>query len=508
MSRADRIATLLSLIAILAAYLIADRVFERIPHLEDEIAYAWQAQVYARGELTLPSPPSPKSILVPFVVDYQGRRFAKYPPGWPAALAFGVALGGRAWVNALLAGLGVWLTYRLGQKVFDSRLALLAAFLTLTSPFFLLNSGSLLSHPWALVLSLSFALAWLDAFAEHKWGLERTPPRALTATVAGLSLGALALTRPLTAVGVALPFFVHGVILLWRGDRGARRRVLLVGVLAVAVGALLFLWQYAVTGDPLRNPYTLWWKYDKVGFGEGYGRMEGGHNLHWAWVNLKSSLEAGWGDFFGWGKVSWLFLPFGVWAARRNRRAWLVGSVFPSLVLVYMAYWIGSSLFGPRYYYEGLYSLTLLSARGISFLAGEVAPRVEWRKAYRLGTAVLVALLVLYNLTIYLPARLGEMTGLYNMSRSRWAPFLTREAQSLTPALVIVHVQTNWTDYGTFLDMEDPWLSTSFIFAISRNPTANARLARDYPNRTLIHYYAETPYILYVERTPPPADKE
>ncbi|RME87516.1 MAG: phospholipid carrier-dependent glycosyltransferase, partial [Anaerolineae bacterium] len=403
----DRLAILLSLLAVVAAYLVADRVFERIPHLEDEIAYAWQAQVYARGELTVPSPPSPKSILVPFVVDYRGRRFAKYPPGWPVMLAFGVAAGGRAWVNALLAGLGVWLTYRLGQRVFDARIALLAAFLTLISPFFLLNSGSLLSHPWALVLSLAFALAWLEAFSGREGNESREPLRWLTATMAGLSLGVLALTRPLTAVGVALPFFVHGLILLLRGDGKTRGRILLVGLLAASVAALLFLWQYAVTGDALLNPYTLWWKYDKVGFGEGYGRMEGGHNLHWAWVNLRNSLEAGWGDFFGWGKVSWLFLPFGAWAARRNRRAWLIGSVFPSLLLVYMAYWIGSSLFGPRYYYEGLPGLTLLTAAGIVWLAGR--PRSTRRKARALALTAVVALLVSANALWYLPARLGPM---------------------------------------------------------------------------------------------------
>jgi len=46
--------------------------------------------------------------------------------------------------------------------------------------------------------------------------------------------------------------------------------------------------------------------------------------------------------------------------------------VFPSLVVVYLAYWIGSSLFGPRYFYEGLYSLTVFSAAG-NRLAGGLA---------------------------------------------------------------------------------------------------------------------------------------
>jgi hypothetical protein len=188
--------------------------------------------------------------------------------------------------------LAVWLTYRLGQKVFTPTVGLLAAFLTLISPFFLMLSGSLLSHTWSLVLSLAFALAWLDTFV-----YETGVPRWLTALVT-------ALTRPLTALGVALPFFVHGLILLWRGGWDVRRRVLLIGAVSLLVSALLLLWQYALTGNPLTNPYTLWWSYDKVGFVSTFGRQEGGHNLFWSWISLKSALATGWRDFFGWGNLS------------------------------------------------------------------------------------------------------------------------------------------------------------------------------------------------------------
>jgi 4-amino-4-deoxy-L-arabinose transferase-like glycosyltransferase len=319
-SISDRLALILSLAAVLMAYMAADLVFERVPHLEDEMAYVWQAEAAAKGQLSIPSPPLAKSVFTPFVVDYEGQRFGKYPPGWPVLLALGVLAGGRAWVNPLLAGLAVWLTYRLGQKIFDQRIALLAAFLTLTSPFFLLNSGSLLSHPWSLALSLTLALVWLDLFLQD--AAPPVPAWMLTG-VAGLSLGLLALTRPLTALGVGLPFFVHGLVLLWRGAPQTRRRVLVIGLLALAVAALIPLWQFAVTGDPLLNPYTLWWKYDKVGFGEGFGRQEGGHSLYWAWVNLRNSLKAGQADLFGWGRISWHLAcgRFGTTGALGLRRA-------------------------------------------------------------------------------------------------------------------------------------------------------------------------------------------
>jgi 4-amino-4-deoxy-L-arabinose transferase-like glycosyltransferase len=264
-SISDRIAILFSLLAVLASVIVAERVYENIPHLEDEMAYVWQAQAIARGQLTVPSPPEPKSFLVPFVVDYQGQRFGKYPLGWPVLLSFGVSTGLRFLVNPLLAGLGIWLTYRLGKQVFGETAGLLAAGLTLTSPFFLMVSGSLLSHPFGLVLSTVFALAWLDGFANPTRIVRWMP--ILTAAA---SLGLLILTRPFTAIAIALPFCIHGFFLFIRGDRRIRIRLAGFGIIVLGLAAIHFLWQYAVTGDPLLNPYTLWWSYDKVGFGRAW----------------------------------------------------------------------------------------------------------------------------------------------------------------------------------------------------------------------------------------------
>jgi len=507
MTRSDRIALILSLLAVLAGYLVHDRVFERLGHIEDEMAYVWQAQVIAGGHISVPSPPEPKSFLYPFVVDSNGQRFGKYPLGWPVVLAFGELLGIRFLVNPLLAGFGVWLTYRLGKRVFGEVVGLLAAGLTLTSPFFLMNSGSLLSHPFGLVLSTAFVLAWLDAFCET--GVTR---RWLPTIVAGSTLGMLALTRPLTAVAVGLPFVLHGVYLLVRGDGSTRRRLVGLGVIALALGSIHFLWQYAVTGDPLLNPYTLWWPYDQIGFGPGTGRGLQGHTLYQAWVNTKFSLRVGRYDLFGWGSFSWIFLPFGLLAVLRDRnwRGLLEGSVFVSLVVVYLAYWIGSSLFGPRYFYEALYSLTTFSGAGIALLAGWPSrPGIAfpnfsgWRRARPLAVTAIVALLVSTNLLFYTPMRLGGMVGLYGVQRSHQAPFLSAEAQKYAPALIIVHTSKNWIEYGTLLELENPYLNTPFIFIVSRSPVLDASVAAKFPDRAVYHYYPyNEPYIFYTAPRP------
>jgi 4-amino-4-deoxy-L-arabinose transferase-like glycosyltransferase len=478
-------------------------------HIEDEMAYLWQAKVIAHGVISIPSPPEPKSFLYPFVVDYQGQRFGKYPLPWPVVLSFGVHLGAIYLVNPILAGLGLWLIYRLGKRLFGEPVSLLASALMLSSPFFLLNSGSLLAHPFGLVLSAAFALAWIDGFCEptnsHPW---------IPTLVSGSTIGVLALARPLTAIAVGLPFGLHGLYLLIRSDWSKRQRLLLLGTIALLLVSLHFIWQYAVTGDALLNPYTLWWEYDKVGFGPGYGRIAGGHTLDQAWTNTKFSLYVGQRDLFGWGSYSWIFLPFGLFAIIRDRnwRALLPILTLPCLVIAYMAYWIGSSLFGPRYYFEALYSLTLLTSAGIALLAGwptlpdrSFPNYTGWRRIRALAIAGLIVMLITTNLIFYTPLRLEGMYGLYGVQHSHLAPFISPESKEFTPALVIVHTSGKWIEYGTLLELEDPFLSTPYIFAISRGLRKDIEVASYFPARNVYHYYPSVePYILYDAPLPTP----
>ncbi len=489
------LALVISLAVVAASTWVALGVFERLPHLEDEMAFLWEAQVMADGEIRLPSPPSPQSFLVPFVVDHGGWRFGKYPPGWPAALSLGARLG-LAWaVNPLLAGLGVWLIYRLGSRVAGPWIGVLAAGLAATSPILLILSGSLMGHALGLVLAAAFWLAWIDLFLPPAAAENKNVPAWLLVTVAGLSLGLLALTRPLTAVGVALPCAIHAVVILVRGGAVMRRRLLGVGAISVALAAVLFLWQAALTGDPRLNPYTLWWAYDRVGFGAGIGRAASGHNLHWALINTRFSLSAGLHDLFGWPYLSWIFLPFGLIALRRSRAGLLLLAAFPSLVLVYTTYWIGSWLLGPRYYYESLPGLAITSAAGAAWLGGWLRRRSSaWARVRAIGVGALLIALVSLNLGFYVPQRVGGLRGLYGISRQHLVPF---EQGDLGRALVIVHPARAWTEYGTLLALTPPFSEGDLLLAYTRGPVVDKNLAELFPDYHLLHYYPDDPGHFY-----------
>ncbi len=188
----------------------------------------------------------------------------------------------------------------------------------------------------------------------------------------------------------------------------------------------------------------------------------------------------------------------------------MLGSIVVSTVLVYMTYWIGATLFGPRYYYEGVFSLTLLSAAGIAWLAGwpgrlgaSLIRYTGWHKLRPLLVTLLLGVLVGINLMLYLPIRLGGMQALYDIELADQEPFLTPTAQSLTPALVIVHSE-RWMEYGALLDLENPELTSPFIFAWSVSVFSDSQLAMDFPDRTVYHYYPGRPFQLYKEPLPVP----
>jgi hypothetical protein len=102
------------------------------------------------------------------------------------------------------------------------------------------------------------------------------------------------------------------------------------------------------------------------------------------------------------------------------------------------------------------------------------------------------------NLVLYLPARLGGMVALYNITKSDQTQFLTAAAQLPTPALVIVHTP-EWTEYGALLDLENSELTSPFIFAWSRDESSDPSLTNDFPYRTVYHYYPGRSTMLYKE---------
>lgn len=463
------------ILALLCSSAVASLAFERLPHLEDEVAYLFQAKTIALGRLTVPTPDEPESFWTPFVLDLHGQRFGKYPPGWPAVLALGV-LAGTPWlVNPILAAVALYLLYRLGRSLYDARTGLLAAALALASPLFLVLSGSYLSHLASLVWLLLFTLWFVWAAQGRGWQY---------ALGAGAALGLAFLTRSLTAVAFCTPFAVYALLQVVRRRQAHWAHYFLVALSALALGAMLPVYQWAVTGDPWLNPYVLWWPYDRLGFGPGKGAMPGGHSLHYAWINLKQDLSRTATDALGWTAASWLPLVPGLAMHRRRARDWGLLTPLCCVVIAYLFYWIGSPsrLWGPRYYFEGLGGWWLVSAVGLLKVWDWIRSR---RGRMRTVAAAGMILVVAISPGLNIPGRMQEAHGFYGITRAQLKPITEAGIQH---ALVIVYAE-RWLEYGAMLGTMSPMLDDSIVYARGSSPEQDTAVIEQFPDRSVYYLH-------------------
>ena len=134
--RIDRFSLLAAAWVLGLAAVLSFLVYERHPHLQDEVMFLYQARYLANGELTVPAAPVPQAFSI-YIIPYEDDRwFAPSPPGWPAVLAVGALLRVPWLVNPVLAGLNVLLCYVLLQALYSRRIARIAVLLLCASPWY------------------------------------------------------------------------------------------------------------------------------------------------------------------------------------------------------------------------------------------------------------------------------------------------------------------------------------------------------------------------------------
>jgi len=159
----DRFVLGCALFSTVVAAGLALSVYERHPHVPDEVAYLLQAGTFAQGWLALPLPPVPEAFDT-YLSDFGLRGWTiAVPPGWPAALAIGVAVGAGWLVNPLLAGLNVILAGLVLSRLYDRWTARLAVLLLAASPWHLFLGMSYMTHMWTLCCALLATLGVLRA---------------------------------------------------------------------------------------------------------------------------------------------------------------------------------------------------------------------------------------------------------------------------------------------------------------------------------------------------------
>ncbi len=467
---------LICLMAFTAIAILSAQIFEYVPHSEDEVAYIFQAKLYAQNRLAVPTPPLDSAFWSPFIVDYQGWRFGNKPPGWSALLSLGVRVGSPWLVNAVLAVLTLALIAKLGQNFYNSTTGLLGAGLALITPGFLFLSSSLLSHTaslfWA-TLALLF-LFYLTTRHSHQ---------PLYALGVGASLGMAFLTRPFAGLGVGLPM---GIFLLYLVVKRNLQWPHLAWVIAggLPVAALLPLYLWAISGTPAFNPFQQVWPYDKMGFGPDVGPQ--GYTLYDAiFLNTRLKLLVLANGLFGWpGWTNLLFIPIPFIAHRYvNRWDWLLLSTIFGLIFIHNFYWSFGGVDGgfPRYYYDALPAFVLLTARGIMIAVDYLRPKQVGKLHLPWLLVAVIIGFVTYSFIWIMPPLLVEQKGKYGITP---AP-LHRVAQAnLTePALIMVQNAQDWHNFAAPFSANSPTLGGPVVYAIDWGPEYTRQVRQLFPNR-------------------------
>ncbi|MFO7733372.1 MAG: glycosyltransferase family 39 protein [Candidatus Aminicenantes bacterium] len=384
---------------LIATNVMSFTLFDHIPHVNDEIAYLFQAKIFASGKLYLGSPCSPRSFDFPHIIN-NGRWYSQYPPGFPLLLLPGVLLGVPWLINPLLAVLAVILLYKLGCELYGKREGLWAAILGAFSIWFLLISSTLLSHT-SSILFVSVGVLFLLRSLRS--------PTFSNGLLAGLGLGMAFLIRPYNTALISIPLAAYVVFKSLREPAGRLKN--LIGF-SVAIGAAvlcLLLYNQATTGSALKMGYIE--KYGPshgLGFGKS-GYMDTPHTPERALTMMAENAGALNAYLFGWPISSLLFIiPF-LMPSRRDKSGWtgdriLVLSV-ASLASGLFLYWGTHVILGPRMYFEAFPFFVLMTARGLTkapvFIAK--AARASDERMIRRGLAAAVGILFVYAFLVTLP---------------------------------------------------------------------------------------------------------
>ena len=450
-------------------------VYQRIPHLPDEIVYELQARYLGAGQLALPAPPAPNAFDVDLMYVDATRWFSMAPPGWPALLAVG-AIAGLAWlVNPVLAALAVLLTHAFLREIYPARVARAGALLLALSPWFLYLGMSLMAHIASLVFALLAALGVAQS---------RRSGSAWPTLLGGVAIGVVSLIRPLEGLAIAM------LLGFWSlGAKGHRFRLtpsvtLVIGTVLSA--ALVLPYNAALTGSGSRFPFSLYSdKYyapgaNDLGFGAnrglGWGTLDPfpGHGLRDVIVNTVLNSVTINAELFGWITGSFVAVAALI-ATRRLSRAdrWMM-TILAVIVGLHSLYWFsGGPDFGGRYWFLTIVPLCALTVSGVRALA----PDAPTKDRASLGVA---ALSVAAMLT-FMPWRAVDKYWHFR----RMEPGIARlaNANKMDGALVLVRGQRHPDYHGAAIFNPLDLRGERTVFAWDRNRAVRAEAVSAYPQR-------------------------
>jgi len=399
-----------ALLAFLLSSLINFLVYDNIPKNLDEIGYLFQAHHFAAGKLYSRAPLEGFNGFLNIVTDEEGKIYGAHFPGMSLMQTPAVFIG-QSWLTGpLLGALSLIILFSLVRRLYHETLARYVILFALFSPFYIFMNATFMSHPGTAFLTLLFCYFFTGWIGEGK---------KYAPCLTGLSLGFLALTRPLTGLLITLPFLIYLAAVVIR-----RRRRILIPVIQCLLPVFMLMALFAgyvkiLTGDPLTLPTQIQNPNFSPGFGAQKGiPVRGGKRQPFylrEGINQVTSKTVMLGvDLYGWGGFSLIFLPFVLAAPEKNRWDFLFLAAFLLLMLNYLVTPAKGMAYGPRYFFAAVPFLFILTVRGIqgaSALLSKIPGPGERKAVYNYGIRVFVIFAMIFSLRCgleYIPMKVDK----------------------------------------------------------------------------------------------------
>lgn len=444
-------------------------ILMRFPNSADEYAYIFQSMTFHDGKLWNNTHPLQEFFSYIHILQHEGKWVSRFPPGYPIVIAVANFLNIPSWlVNPIVSSFVLWIFFTLTKKIHGVTVATIATLSLLSSSYFIMNGASFFSHMLALLFILLFfyfSVLFLDT-GHYRY-----------AVLAGFWIGFAFITRPYSAVLIAIPLLLY--FLLKQPKRT------MIGAIYIILGAtpllaFLFYYNYEITGDPF-TMVTQWLDKDEtIGFVKGH-----------TWERAVRYTIWHLNDMLFWSSPFLVFiLVYNIFYFRNNNgdpnHSWIILELFVFIIIIvgyalYYAY--GGNQYGPRFYFEG-YPFAVIAVTALIFKTNETPnKRIYISKAlYIIGLLIAVTLIPFHSWKEN--KIINERMDLYRLSEHR----------KFDNSIIIISSGTgvirpmppgNLTRNGISID------NNSRLYVIDLGSESYRKLRKFFPNRNIYRYVRE-----------------
>ncbi len=399
---------IIATISFLAIISINQFLFPYYSNNHDEGVYIFQAKMLAEGNIYLKTNDYSNFFDMWFIINDGEKIYSKYSPLHSLILSFFYVLfGNMRLAIGIISCVSLIFVYLITKEIYDIDTAKLASVICLSSPLFLLISGTYLSYTSSFLLSAIFIYFFIRSLKDLNNDNKKYT------LISGMALGILFFDRPYDAILVGSPFMIY---LFYKAITEKKRYITIKLGITILSFLPIFLitlsYNYILTGDPLLFPFNKYEPLDTLGFG--IKRMSSYSPVYLFTPELSIDATKIFLSqlLFNWTSAGIFFIGFILIKIFRKRLfelsvyETLLLMLFASIILGNLMFWglfhfsrwkEALEIYGPTYYFGLLLPISVISGK----LVGYISESIRYNS--RTVKLAILILIVFANIFLIIP---------------------------------------------------------------------------------------------------------